>query len=156
MTRSVKRLWKRSTTAVEIARLPPGVLAAVREHAERVGADDPSAKVTRACLTTSESLERKRRFRRPTPPVDVYMLLAEPLFVVVADQEGRMIVSFHRLDEIELTEFQSTLVDDDGLELIGMAMGATERAMRFLPLDHGSAGTAFRTALFDRVRSAGA
>jgi hypothetical protein len=156
MTRSVKRLWNRSTTGVENAQLPAAVLAAVRRHAETVGADDPSMKVTRACVTTSESLERKRRLRRPTPPVDVYMLLAEPLLVVVADQQGRMVASFLRLDEIELTEFKSPLVDDVGLEVFGTAVGATERGMRFLPLDHGSAGAAFRTALLDRVRSGSA
>jgi hypothetical protein len=150
----VKRLWKRTTTALATADLPPGVLAAVRQHAERVGADDPRGGITRACLTTSESLERGGLFRRPPPPVDTYMLLADPLFVVAVSQEGKTVVSILRLDEIELKEYEPTLVDDAGLELLGMAVGATERAMRFLPLDHGRAGSEFRTALVDAARHA--
>jgi hypothetical protein len=147
----VKRIWKRSTSSVEVAALPPGVPAAVRRHAERVGVADPLAGVTSACVTTSESLER-RRFRKPPPPVDTYMLIAEPLLVVVADQGAEPVVSFHRLDEIELKEYDSTLVEDVGVELLGTAVGATERGMRFLPLDHGPAGTEFRASLMRTSR----
>jgi hypothetical protein len=148
----MKRIWNRSTTACEVAALPPEVVAAIRRHAELIGADDPLPAATRACLTTSESLERKR-FRKPAPPVRSYMLIAQPLLVVAAAQDGRLAVSFHRLGEIELKEYESTLVEDTGLELLGTAVGATERGMRFLPLDHGPAGAKFRAALRHAAQS---
>jgi hypothetical protein len=145
----MKRIWKRTTTAVEIAEIPADVLAAIRQHAERVGVGDPLANVTRACLTTSESLER-RRFRKPPQPVNTHMLIAEPLLLIVVAEGGKLVASFLRLDEIELKEYAPVLVEDEGLELIGMAVGATERAMRFLPLDHGPAGVEFRAELLER------
>lgn len=149
----MKQLWKRTTAAADGSRLRPDLLAAVRDHAERVGADDPSGQVTSACVTASESLERRRLFRRAPESHDTYLLLAAPVLVVVVDRPGSAIVSIYRLGEIELAPFRSTLVEDPGLSLTGVAIGGTERGQRYLPLDDRADAAAFRAALLEAARS---
>ncbi|MDQ3934033.1 MAG: hypothetical protein M3340_05310, partial [Actinomycetota bacterium] len=139
--------YLRTTTERSAAELPPGFRAAVEEHAERVGAGSPLADVRAACVTSSEPAGGGGLFRRRKRAYDTWLLLGAGVLTVVTDASGRPVVSLYRLSEIEVKRFDSTLVEDTGLDVIGLPLGATERSSAFLPLDQREAGSRFEAEL---------
>jgi len=143
------RQWHRQTAERRAEELPPAFRAAVDAYAEREGLGDLLDAETTVCSTRSEPTDAAGRglFRRPPPPYETWLLLSATALVVVSDASGSPVAIVFRPGDLDVRRFSSPLVDDDGLEVTGAAVGASERATLFLPLDDGPAGRAFAAAL---------
>jgi hypothetical protein len=149
--------WTRFTERIRPADLSDAAREAVSAAAElhSVGAD-PLGSVTEAVRTRSEPAGKRGLFRPKRRPDAVEALIAPPLLILIAGEEGEPPhASLYPLDQIEVAEFSSPLIEDTGVEITGFTVGATgERATRFLPLEANPAGNAFRRALADAVAAA--
>ncbi|UJA19293.1 hypothetical protein HJD18_03140 [Thermoleophilia bacterium SCSIO 60948] len=146
--------WTRTTSGADPARLDADVLAAIAATAERERFEaDPLARA-RAVTTVSEREKRRLLGSRTERSETVLLLSEEWLTVAVRLDDGAVVVSFLPLDSIDVRPFRSELIEDTGLEVIGVAYGATERANRFVPLDEGPAGREFRSELERAVAAA--
>ena len=134
--------------------LAPEVRAELDEFAATVGAEiDLGA--TRAGVRTVATPAGKGGFlRRKVLPVEQHALITDRHLVIVTLRDDQQINSIYRLDSIDVTDFDSTFVEDVGLEITGVMVGGSDRGTAFLGLDHGSAGGAFRQALLDAARPA--
>ena len=89
--------------------------------------------------------------RRRRRAYDTWLVLGPELLTVATDASGEPVVSFYRLGEIEVKRFDTTLIEDTGLDVTGAPVGAAERSVAFLPLDEGEAGRRFETELREAV-----
>ena len=66
---------------------------------------------------------------------------------VVSDASGAPVASLYRRSELEARPFDTSLVQDEGLDVTALPVGGTERASLFLPLAPGPARDAIAAAL---------
>ena len=76
--------------------------------------------------------------RRRKRPYDTWIVVGAELLTVVSDASGAPAVSIYRLREIEVKRYDSKLIEDDGLDVTGAPLGATERSAAFVPLDRAA------------------
>jgi hypothetical protein len=140
--------WLRTTDAAGPDELPAAFRAAVEAHAERVGVSAPLADVRACAVTHSEPPSGGGFLRRRKRPYDTWILAAGELVVVVSDASGDPVVSLYRRAEVEVKRYDPVLIEDSGLELTGMPLGATAgSSAAFVPLGSGPAAEAIEAAL---------
>jgi hypothetical protein len=150
--------YERTTARTDARDLDGALRELVREKALKVGIeDDPLGAGGEGVRTESQPVRSGGLFRRSAKPTAVTALIAGELLVVLTGAEGDTpTVLLYRLDEIDVAEFDSPLVEDTGIDLTGMPRGGTERHAFFLPVDEGADGTWFRDELraaTERARS---
>jgi hypothetical protein len=149
--------WTRFTERFRPGDLSPESHDLVAATAELHGiGTNPLGSAAAAVRTRSEPAGRGGLFRRRLKTNVVEAVIAPPPLILIAGEEGeRPHVSLYALDQIEVAEFSSPLIEDTGVEVTGFTLGATgERATRFLPLERNPAGNDFRRALTDAVAAA--
>jgi len=134
--------------------LAPDVRAELNEFAAKVGAEIDLAATRAGVRTVATAAGKGGLLRRKVVPVEQHALITDRHLVIVTLRDGQQINSIYRLDSIDVTDFNSTLIEDVGLEITGVMVGGSDRGTAFLGLDHGSAGGAFRQALLDAARPA--
>jgi hypothetical protein len=128
--------FTRSSRRASEHELPPEFRAALERHAELVGADLASLDDARAVAVT-ESMPRSRGFLRRRREYATWILVGEPLLVIVSDASGQPVASTYRRDDLEARPFSSPLVEDEGLDVVAMPVGGSERVSVFVPLEPG-------------------
>lgn len=148
--------YNRHTERLSIASLPPEATAALEAHLERHGIELEIPAASQAVRTVSEPAGGGGLFRRRPKPTEIIAVLADSHLIVFVSEAGDVPrVLLRRLDSLDVTEYGNELVEDTGVNLIGPAVGGTERSSYFLPLDHGAAGSEFRAALTGAARPRG-
>jgi hypothetical protein len=75
------------------------------------------------------------------------MLLGDDALAVVSDASGEPVASLYRLDALEAKPYDPALVADEGLDVVAMPVGGSERVSVFLPLADGPARDELLAAL---------
>ena len=107
--------------------------------------ETPLATVRAAAVTASTS--RTRGFLRRRRPHATWIVVTAVHLVVVSDASGGPVASLYRLDELEAKPFDATLVEDEGLDVVAMPVGGSERVSLFVPLAPGPARDEIAAAL---------
>ena len=141
--------YARTTVRATAADLTPELRELVREQALKAGIeDDPLGAGGTGIRTDSEPLRKRGLLRRMARASSVTALItADSLLVLTGTDDSPPAVLTYRLDEIDVAEFSSPLIDDAGLDVTGFTRGATERHTLFIPADHGVDGERFREEL---------
>lgn len=147
---------ERTTVRSTAADLSRELRELIRERALKRGIeDDPLGVGGEGIRTHSKPLRFKGLFRRTVKESTTTALIAgDGLVVLTAIEDEPPAVLLYRLDEIDVAEFDSPLMEDSGLDLTGTPRGATERHSLFVPADHGADGTRFREDLRAAVAAA--
>ena len=128
--------FTRTTRAAAARHLPSDFATALEAHAEAVGASwRPDAA---RLVAVTESEPRSRGFLRRRRAHSTWILLGDEALAVVSDAAGRPVASLYRLDGLEAKPYSSPLVADEGLDVIAMPVGGSERVSVFLPLADGA------------------
>jgi hypothetical protein len=138
--------FTRATRAAVPSEMPPPFRAALEAHAELVGFGLGALAEPRAVAVT-DSTPRSRGFLRRRRPYTTWMLAAGDVLAVIGDAAGRPVASLYRLGELEAKPFESPLVEDEGLDVMALPVGGTERVSVFLPLAPGPEREALASAL---------
>lgn len=138
--------FTRATRAADPGDMPAPFRAALEAHAELVGFGLGALAEPRAVAVT-ESSPRSRGFLRRRRPYVTWMVVGADALAVVGDASGRPVASLYRLAELEAKPFASPLVDDEGLDVVAMPVGGSERVSAFLPLSPGPERDALTAAL---------
>ena len=148
--------YERTTVRTSAADLSPELRELVRENALKHGVeDDPLGAGGSGIRTESNPVRKRRLLMGRLKPSTVFALVAGDLLVVLTgERDEPPALLLYRLDEIDVAEFQSPLIEDSGIEVTGLTLGATERHTMFVPLDQGADGTRFREELRAAVEAA--
>jgi hypothetical protein len=130
--------FDRSTRGATADEVPDAFRTALEEHAALVGFEGPVLSGARATAVTDSTPRRKRLLRRTRAHV-TWMVVGADALAVVSDASGAPVASLYRLAELEAKTFSSPLVRDEGLDVMALPVGGSERASVFLPLAPGRA-----------------
>lgn len=149
------REYQRTTRECSVAELRPELAKAIREYAVKHDLGDVEAELIICCETTSERLKKgllSRLFGDPDALHHTAMLLTPGLLIwgTTGDRRGTSIVSA-RLADIEVRDYDSSLIEDSGLDIFGFLNQSSERVHAFIGLGEGEAAERFRRALKERV-----
>jgi hypothetical protein len=122
--------WQRVTHESSYADLPPDVQLSIASYAEKHELGDVGADATFCAVTTSE---RKKLFGTQRQRTSI--LVTPALLVWALSEDDDVTTLAVRRSEVEIGEFDSTLVHDTGLEVFGFVpLGASERGTVFIGL----------------------
>lgn len=149
------REYRRTTRECSVAELHPELMKAVREYAGKQNLGDIESEAIICCETTSERLKKgllSRFFGDPDDFHHTAMLLTPVLLIwgTTGKRRGTSIVSA-RLADIEVRDYDSSLIEDSGLDIFGFLNQSPERGQAFIGLGEGEAAERFRRALKERV-----
>lgn len=149
------REYQRATRECSVAELHPELGKAIREYAKKHDLGDIEAEVLICCETISERRKKgllTRLFGDPDAFHHTAMLLTPVLLIwgTTGARRGTSIVSA-RLADIEVRDYDSSLIEDSGLDIFGFLNQSPERAQAFIGLGEGQAAERFRRALKERV-----
>jgi hypothetical protein len=99
------------------------------------------------CVETVSTPVKRKRFGRAPEAERIVMAVTANYLVWASGSGDQQAIAAARLRDIEATEYDSSLVEDTGLDVVGLRLGATERESWFLPLDQGADGQGFREDL---------
>jgi hypothetical protein len=122
--------WQRSTEERSYGDFPPETQASIAAYAEVHGLGSIGAEATFCVVTYSERKKLIGMRRQAT------FIVVTPALLVWALTEGDDVTTVAvKRDEVEITEFESPLVHDTGLEVFGFVpLGASERGSAFIGL----------------------
>ena len=126
--------------------MPQPFRDALDRHAALVGVEAQPLATARVAAVT-DSTPRSRGFLRKRRPHSTWIVVTAEHLVVVSAASGESVASLYRLGELEAKPFDSSLVEDEGLDVMAMAVGGSERVSVFLPLAPGGARDAVAAAL---------
>jgi hypothetical protein len=135
--------WQRSTEECSYGDLAPAVQLSIANYAETRGLGDIGDQAIFCAVTSSE---RKKLFGRRRQTTSI--VVTPELLVWALTEDGDATTVAARRSEIEIEEFEPTLVDDSGIEVFGFVpLGASERGTAFIGLGPEPAGRRLREAL---------
>lgn len=141
--------FDRSTRSADPRAMPPEFRAALDTHAELVGHRGPLLDAAQATAVT-DSTPRKRGLLRRNRAHSTWMVVTDDVLAVVSDASGRPVASLYRRAELEAQPFGSPLVQDEGLDVVALPAGGSERVSVFLPLAPGPARDELAASLIRR------
>ena len=138
--------FERVTRSADATEMPAPFREALDRHAALVGVEgDPLAGARAAAVT--ESTPRSRGFLRKNREHSTWMVVTADRLVIVSDASGDPVPSIYRLGDLEARTYDPSLVADEGIDVMAMPVGGTERVSAFLPLAPGPARDAVAAAL---------
>jgi hypothetical protein len=138
--------FTRTSRSVSANEMPVEFRSALERHSELVGIDPEALGDVRAAAITV-STPHKSGFLRRRREYTTWIAVTAGGLVVVSDASGDPVASVYRLDGIEVRPFASPLVEDEGLDVVAMPVGGSERSTVFVPLADGPAREAIVAAL---------
>jgi len=135
--------WQRSTEECAYGDLPPAVQLSIANYAEKHGLGDIGDQAIFCAVTNSE---RKKLFGRRSQTTSIVVTPELLVWARTEDRDATTVAATR--SEIEIKEFEPTLVDDSGIEVFGFVpLGASERGTAFIGLGPEPAGRRLREAL---------
>jgi hypothetical protein len=138
--------FERASRSAGAHEVPPPFRAALEAHAALVGFEGSPLEAARVAVVT-ESTPRSRGFLRRRREHATWVVVSADVLVVLSDASGRPVASIYRLDGLEVKAFESPLVEDEGLDVMAMPVGGSERVSLFVPVAEGPARDALAAAL---------
>ena len=139
--------YKRSTRECAFGQLRPELVQAIRDYLQKHELGTIEADISICCETMSE--KKKKGFLRTllgdnSDAIHYTGMLVAPGWLIWATWGARsgVVVMAARLENIQVTDFASQLINDTGLEVFGFLRGFTERSERVYRLGARASRTA--------------
>lgn len=147
--------YQRTTRECSMSDLHPELVRAIREYARKRQLGDVESEVLICCETTSERQKKgllNRLFGDPDAVHHTAMLLTPRLLIwgTTGEKRGTSIISA-RLSDIEVRDYDSSVIEDSGLDVFGFLNQSPERVQAFIGLGREQAAERFGRALKERV-----
>lgn len=134
------REYQRSTKECTFGALRPELVASIRAYIEKRALGGVENEVVLCAETTSEHLKKglMAKLAGGGDKIRHTAIVLTPSWLIWAntDEKHGPVTLAVRLKDAEITDFKSPLpqIEDDGLEIVGFMVGATERASAFIGL----------------------
>jgi hypothetical protein len=144
--------YMRSTRECAFGQLRPELVQAIRDYLQKHELGTIEADILICCETMSE--KTKKGFFRAlvsggSDPIHYTGMLVTPSWLIWATCEAKsgVVVMAARLEDIQVTDFASHLINDTGLEVLGFLSGFAERVSAFIGLGPEPAAQQFRATV---------
>lgn len=136
--------YNRTTRKCSFSEIQEELAAAIATHVDKFELGDLVAKAILCCETRSERANTgllKKVFGDPNR-VRFTAVLLTPDYLVWATTDTKLgaQVCSAKLNDIEITEFRSALVEDRGVQIFGFLTGAPKKTQAFIGLGLDDAG----------------
>ncbi|HEX8736101.1 MAG TPA: hypothetical protein VF721_12310 [Pyrinomonadaceae bacterium] len=152
------REYQRTTRECSFNDFAPDVIRAIRKYAEKYELGSVESEALMCAETVSEKIKQgffSKIFGGANYAQNVSMLVTpERLLWCALDSRNNAIVLSARLSEIEISDYESPLIEDDGLDVFGFINQSPERVQAFLGLGAEAAAQKFRETLKEAARRA--
>lgn len=152
--------YNRSTRECSFEQLRPEIVTAVRAHAEKYALSDLESNILMCCETTSQ--KKKKGLFSSLMGGDPDMVHYTGMFVtpkwlvwVNSGAKRGTHVSTAKLNDISVSDFDSKLFEDTGIEVFGFIGQRSERVTAFIGLGAESVAQRFSETLKSAVEQAG-
>jgi hypothetical protein len=152
------REYQRTTRECSFNDFQPEIQSAIRKYVEKHELGEVEANVLMCAETVSEKIKQgffSKIFGGANYARNVSMIITpERLLWCALDSRNNAIVSATRLSEIEIGDFQSSLIEDSGLNVFGFVNQSPERVQAFIGLGAEEAAQKFRRTLKEAAAEA--
>lgn len=142
------REYQRTTREYSFDDFQPEIRSAIRKYAEKHEFGDVPAEALMCAETVSEKIKQgffSKIFGGANYARKVSMLVTpERLLWCTVDARDNAIVLSARLSDVEISDFESNLVEDSGLNVFGFINQSPERVQAFIGLGAEPAAQKFR------------
>lgn len=151
--------YNRSTRELTFDNMPAGMSDALKAHIEQYNLGDVLNDVLICIETTSEKI-KKGLFAGPGPKLMKLqaVLTKRWLFEILSEDGKAPYARSLRLADIVVEDYEKSsfykMLPDTGVQVTGLATGATESGMSFIGLGKDSAGDKFKQLLIQAVQDA--
>jgi hypothetical protein len=152
------REYQRTTRECSFNDFQPEIRGAIRKYVEKHQLGDIEADALMCAETVSEKIRQgffSKVFGGANYARNVSLLITpESLLWCNLDSRGSAIVLAARLSEIEISDFESTLIEDDGLDVFGFINQSPERVRAFIGLGAEASAQKFRQTVKEAAAKA--
>jgi hypothetical protein len=152
------REYQRTTRECSFNDFQPEIRTAIRNYVEKHELGDIEEDVLMCAETVSEKIKQgffSKIFGGANYAQNVSMLVTpERLLWCAQDSRNNRVVSAARLSEIEIGDFESSLVEDCGLSVFGFVNRSPERVRAFIGLGAEAAAQKFRRTVKETAAKA--
>jgi hypothetical protein len=145
------REYQRKTRECSFSDFQPEIQSAIRKYVEKHELGDIEADALVCAETVSEKIKQSflgKIFGGANYARNVSLLVTpERLLWCALDSRNNAIVLSARLAEIEISDFDSNLIQDSGLDVFGFINQSPERVQAFIGLGAEAAAQKFREML---------
>lgn len=148
----------RSTRECSFNLFPPEIVAAIRKYVEKNGLGNIESNILMCAETSSEKIKQgffSKVFGGGNYAVKTCVVVGpERILWATLDNKNATAVLTARVNEIEVKDFQSDLVEDTGLEIFGFISEFSDRATAFIGLGEDEAAQKLRRVLREITENA--
>lgn len=152
------REYQRTTKQYKFSDLPIETLQAFRKYFEKHELGNVEPDILMCCETVSIRIKQgffSKLFGGGNFALNTAMFFtSERLFWCSTDQSNQRTVISAKLQEIELKDFASDLIEDSGINIFGFLDQSSERGQAFIGLGFETAAQEFRKILKETANSA--
>lgn len=149
--------YQRNTKPSEFSRLPLETIQAFRKYFEKSELENVDAEILMCCETTSAKINQGffgklfggGNYAHHT----AVFFTSDRLFWSTTDQKNNVTVLSAKFSEIEITDFKTELIDDNGLNVFGAIGHFNERVQAFIGFGEEPFADEFRQRLKETARS---
>ncbi|HYP49558.1 MAG TPA: hypothetical protein VEQ34_01360 [Pyrinomonadaceae bacterium] len=145
------REYQRTTRECSFSDFTPEVRSAIRKYAEKHALGNIESEALMCAETVSEKIKTgffSKIFGGSNYAQNVSMLVTPARLLWCAlDSRVNAVVLSARLSEIEISDFASDLIQDNGLDVFGFINQSPERVQAFIGLGAEAAAQKFREAV---------
>lgn len=145
------REYQRTTRECSFNDFQPEIQSAIRKYVEKYELGDVEASALMCAETVSEKIKHgffSKIFGGANYAQNVAIIITpERLLWCALDSQNNAIVLSARLSEIEISDFQSNLIEDSGLDVFGFINQSPGRVQAFIGLGAEEAAQKFRRTL---------
>lgn len=149
--------YQRNTKRSEFSRLPAETIQAFRKYFEKNEMENVEAGILMCCETTSAKIKQgffgKLFGGGNYAQFSVVFFTPTRLFWSTTDQKNQIAVLSAKFSEIEITNFKSDLIEDNGLNIFGFIGHFKEKVQAFIGFGEEQFANEFRQRLKDAVRN---
>jgi len=149
--------YKRTTRECSFDEFPPEIVAAVRKYVEKNELGNIEANILICAETSSEKIKQgffSKIFGGSFAVKTCVTVTPERVLWATLDNKNATAVLTARLNEVEIKDFQSNLIEDAGLEIFGLLSRFSERATAFIGLGEEAAAQKLRQVLKQAAENA--
>lgn len=154
------REYQRTTRECSFNDFEPEIQSAIRKFAGKYELGSIEDEALMCAVTVSEKIGKTGFFSKIFGGVTNYaqnvsmLVTPERLVWCTLDTRNNAVVLSARLSEIEISDFDSDLIQDNGLDVFGFINQSPERVQAFIGLGAEEAAQKFRRTLEDAAREA--
>ena len=151
-----KKMYERTTSSIQAICLHDEIKSAIKNYEIKHQVKDLLANPVMCIKTESKKIKQgffSKMMGKENKATPVYSIITDKWFLVVVWHELHIFVSLYQLGTFEITDYNYTLIPDNGIQIIGFGYGETgERGSYFVGLGPEQAAINFRAKMYELMK----